>query len=260
MTLPLNLLLSGVAAVVLLLTLTAVRLVQVLHRTHSRTSRPPRTPTDEAVLAVFLGSGGHTAEMTRLTANLDFDQRFTKRVWIVQSGDSMSEARALEIEKRIGGGEFRILRIPRARKVHQSYLSSIFTTLYTLAFTLWHIAIKPLFFPLFPPSTSSPANPPLPSRRRLFADVILLNGPGSCVPIAFSAFLPRLFSLPSPSLIYIESLARTRRLSLSGKLVRPLVDRFFVQWEGLRESLVKKQRVGRRWKLLAEVECQGWLV
>ncbi|GAA5908647.1 hypothetical protein JCM6882_003704 [Rhodosporidiobolus microsporus] len=260
MTSPLHLLLSLIVGAVFLLSLLALRLFHVLDRTHSRPTRPRRPPTDEAVLAVFLGSGGHTAEMTRLTAHLDFRQRFTKRVWIVSSGDGMSEAKALEMEKRIGGGEFRILRIPRARKVYQSYLTSPFTTLYTLAFTLWHIAVKPLFFPLFPPSSSSPST----ARRRVFADLILLNGPGSCVPIAVSAFLPRLLSLPSPSLVYIESLARTRRLSLSAKLVRPLVDRFFVQWEALREELLMgKQADGggkKRWKLLADVECEGWLV
>jgi Oligosaccharide biosynthesis protein Alg14 like len=33
------------------------------------------------------------------------------------------------------------------------------------------------------------------------------------------------FGLPSPTLIYVESFARVRSLSLSGKLLRPLVDR-----------------------------------
>ncbi|GAA5820769.1 hypothetical protein JCM11491_001591 [Sporobolomyces phaffii] len=142
---------------------------------------------------------------------------------------------------------FRILKIPRARKVHQSYLTSPFTTLYSLAFCLYHIAVSPVLW----------------SRDRRFADLILLNGPGSCVPIAASAFLPRLLFLDplSPRLVYIESLARTRRLSLSAKMVRPLVDRFFVQWESLRDELVTKDRDdGTRWPLQAKVECQGWLV
>jgi beta-1,4-N-acetylglucosaminyltransferase len=138
--------------------------------------------------------------MMRLVAHLDFERRFTKRVWIISSGDGMSEGKALELEKRIGGGEvscpdlvssdldevnplplsqFRILRIPRARRVHQSYLTSPFTTLHSLAFCLWHVAVAPLLSS----STSG--------KGRCFADLILLNGPGSCVPIACSAFLPR---------------------------------------------------------------------
>ncbi|GAA6014787.1 hypothetical protein JCM10207_002179 [Rhodosporidiobolus poonsookiae] len=241
----LRVLLYSLTALVFLATLCAARLLQVVHHTHS-TRRPKRRATDEATLAVFLGSGGHTAEMMRLVAHLDFRRRFTKRVWIISSGDTLSEAKALAMEKHIGAGEFRILRIPRARRVHQSYLTSPFTTLYSLAFCLWHVSLAPLF--------SSP--------RRSFADLILLNGPGSCVPITCSAFLPRLFSLPSPSLVYVESLARTRRLSLSAKLVRPLVDRFFVQWESLRDELVKKDgsREEGRWRLRARVECEGWLV
>ncbi|BGP15147.1 hypothetical protein JCM10213_005392 [Rhodosporidiobolus nylandii] len=244
MTPALHLLLWAAVTLVLGLAAFALRLVHVLHRTHSPSSRPPRPPTDEAKLAVFLGSGGHTAEMMRLVAHLDFARRFTRRVWIISSGDGLSEAKALELERRIGSGEFRILRIPRARRVHQSYLTSPFTTLHSLAFCLWHISVAPLFL----------------DPRRRFADLILLNGPGSCVPIACSAFLPRLLAVPSPSLVYIESLARTRRLSLSAKLVRSLVDRFFVQWESLRDELVKRDGKADRLRLKAKVECQGWLV
>ncbi|GAA6041981.1 hypothetical protein JCM8097_009129 [Rhodosporidiobolus ruineniae] len=244
---PLSLLLSLLALLVLLLTLVAVRLVLVLRATHSpRPSTPARRPaTDEATLAVFLGSGGHTAEMMRLVAHLDYSARFTRRVWIISSGDGMSEAKALSMEERIGGGEFRILRIPRARRVHQSYLTSPFSTLHSLLFCSWHLTLAPLLF----------------SPKGKVADLILLNGPGSCVPIAVSAFLPRLLALPSPRLIYVESLARTRRLSLSAKLVRPLVDRFFVQWESLRDELVRRERGGSGgWRLTARVECEGWLV
>ena len=49
---------------------------------------------------------------------------------------------------------------------------------------------------------------------------------------------------------------------MSAKLVRPFVDRFFVQWETLRNSLREgdsKRRVGA-WRLKAEVEWTGWLV
>ncbi|GEM08352.1 glycosyltransferase family 1 protein [Rhodotorula toruloides] len=184
--------------------------------------------------------------MMRLVTHLEW-RRFSRRTWIISSGDALSQTKALALEKEIGSGEFRILRIPRARRVHQSYLTSPFTTLYSLAFCIWHIAVAPL----------------LDDRgRRVFADVVLLNGPGSCVPITWAAFLPRLLSLPSPALIYVESLARTRRLSLSAKLVRPFVDRFFVQWDSLRNELVKMEK-GRgegRWTLKARVECHGWLV
>ncbi|TKA57698.1 hypothetical protein B0A53_00847 [Rhodotorula sp. CCFEE 5036] len=235
------------ALVVLLVVLLVLRAAQVIVKTHSDRRAPPhRQKSDEATLAVFLGSGGHTAEMMRLVAHLDW-KRFSRRVWIISSGDALSETKALAFEKSIGAGEFRLLRIPRARRVHQSYLTSPFTTLYSLAFCLWHIAIAPIM------TTSG---------RKVFADLVLLNGPGSCVPITIAAFLPRLVGAPSASLVYVESLARTRRLSLSARIVRPLVDRFFVQWETLRDELLKREGGGAagrsRWK--AQVECQGWLV
>lgn len=149
-------------------------------------------------------------------------------------------------------------------------MTSPFTTLYSLAFCLWHISLAPLLA----------LNR---ERKPVFADLVLLNGPGSCVPIACATFLPRvrpkstdssrqeslaptprilqIVGLPSASLVYIESLARTRRLSLSAQLVRPLVDRFFVQWDSLRDELVKAEaRKGERPRWKAKVECQGWLV
>ncbi|GAA5987134.1 hypothetical protein JCM10908_001041 [Rhodotorula pacifica] len=238
------------ALLVLLVCLLALRTAQVIVETHSGRRAPPRrTKTDEATLAVFLGSGGHTAEMMRLVAHLDWN-RFSNRIWIISSGDTLSETKALALEKSIGKGEFRLLRIPRARRVHQSYLTSPFTTLYSLVFCLGHISIAPLCFATRKRRRRS---------KKAFADLVLLNGPGSCVPITVAAFLPRLAGLPSPSLVYVESLARTRRLSLSARLVRPLVDHFFVQWETLRDGLIK-QEGGRRPRWKAKVECQGWLV
>ncbi|GAA5966868.1 hypothetical protein JCM3765_004582 [Sporobolomyces pararoseus] len=246
-----RLLLYTISSCILVITFLAIRLLFVLRSQHSSPQVPPpkQRPRDApASLAIFLGSGGHTAEMMRLVAHLDW-KRYCSRTWIISSGDTLSESKALEFEKTIASGNFEILKIPRARKVHQSYLTSPFTTLYSLSFCLYYITISPL----------------LQSQQfqRKFADLILLNGPGSCVPIAFSAFLPRLFFLheSSPKLVYIESLARTKRLSLSAKLVRPIVDRFFVQWESLRSEIVKKENERSSWgRLKAKVECQGWLV
>ncbi|GAA5977791.1 hypothetical protein JCM21900_003991, partial [Sporobolomyces salmonicolor] len=173
----LRLLLYSMTAFVALIAAFAVRLALVLHQQHSGRRTPPRRSNEEqATLAVFLGSGGHTAEMLRLVGHLDW-KRFSSRIWIISSGDGLSEAKVLALEKQIGSGSFRILRIPRARRVHQSYVTSPFTTLYSLAYCLWHISLAPL-------RAGGRA-------RRSFADLILLNGPGSCVPIAASAFLSR---------------------------------------------------------------------
>ncbi|KAI5475889.1 beta-1,4-N-acetylglucosaminyltransferase, glycosyltransferase family 1 protein [Pseudohyphozyma bogoriensis] len=234
------------------------RLALTIHRTHAKTlRRPKRDQHDKTVLAVVLGSGGHTAEMMRLLKGVD-PSRYSHRIYLISSGDTLSELKALQLEKSFlpsafpssatstPSPPFEIHRIPRARRVLQSYWTSPFTTIQCFAFCLWLVWIRPMW-----------------GGKRCrggFADVVLMNGPGSCVPVAFAAFLPRILNLPSPSLIYIESLARTKRLSLSAKILRKLVDRFFVQWESLRQELVKKEKKGRKWKWDADVECEGWLV
>lgn len=56
---------------------------------------------------------------------------------------------------------------------------------------------------------------------------VISSGPGMAVPICF---LSRLSGTP---LIYVETGSRVRKLSLSGRLVYPFADLFFVQWPGL---------------------------
>ena len=59
-------------------------------------------------------------------------------------------------------------------------------------------------------------------RRR--PDVILSTGAGLAVPFFLAGRLHRC------RLVYVESLTRTRGLSLSGRIVYPLADAFLVQW------------------------------
>jgi Oligosaccharide biosynthesis protein Alg14 like len=52
-----------------------------------------------AKLLIVLGSGGHTAEMLRLLESLDFKQ-FPSRVYLISSGDALSEAKARAFEAK----------------------------------------------------------------------------------------------------------------------------------------------------------------
>ncbi|GAA6024176.1 hypothetical protein JCM11491_006670, partial [Sporobolomyces phaffii] len=93
--------LASVAAIVAL----SVRLFVVLVTQHARTPRPRARPRDApASLAIFLGSGGHSAEMMRLVAHLDRN-RYSSRTWIISSGDTLSESKALAFEKVTGTGQ-----------------------------------------------------------------------------------------------------------------------------------------------------------
>jgi beta-1,4-N-acetylglucosaminyltransferase len=58
----------------------------------------------------------------------------------------------------------------------------------------------------------------------------VVNGPGTCVPLCWAAFARRLFFMRAPKVVFVESFARVTRLSLSGYLLYPIVDRFVVQW------------------------------
>ncbi len=45
--------------------------------------------------------------------------------------------------------------------------------------------------------------------------------------------------------IYIESLAKTKSLSITGKNVYKFADKFYVQWEGLAKKYEKAEYIGR---------------
>lgn len=97
--------------------------------------------------------------------------------------------------------------IRRSREVGQSYFSSIFTTLaaFVDAFrVVW---------------TEKP-------------DLIITNGPGTCIPICFSAFLIRFITHRYIGIVFSESFACVDHLSVSGLLLyfSRQLDGFFIQW------------------------------
>lgn len=75
-------------------------------------------------------------------------------------------------------------------------------------------------------------------------DLIICNGPGTCVPICYSAWLLRILRIKSVKIIFVESFCRVKSLSLSGKLLYPIVDKFIVQWIGLSDKYSKAEYVG----------------
>lgn len=215
---------EGMLFVLALLVLVCIRIWVVL---------PPRAISWPASLktrklAVFLGSGGHTTEALRLVSTLDF-QRYTPRTYIISHGDHLSGQKAVELEASDASPQYRLLSVPRARRVHQSFFSTPATLLLSLCMAVYYVTLAPLL------------------TRDYFADVLILNGPGTCLPLCMAVYLNRFLGLHSPKLIYIESFARVTTLSLSGKLLRPFVDRFVVQWPQLARN------GGRE-------EYRGWLI
>lgn len=113
------------------------------------------------------------------------------------------------------------MQIYRSREVGQSYITSVWTTLVATAHALYiMIQLRP--------------------------EVILCNGPGTCIPLCIIAFLFKVLGIRWSSIFYVESIARVRRLSLSGLLLYKLrvADQFFVQWPQLHRKYPQAVYVG----------------
>ncbi|XP_077189092.1 UDP-N-acetylglucosamine transferase subunit ALG14 [Paroedura picta] len=184
-----------------------------------RVCDPPNTSVS---LLVVAGSGGHTTEILRLLGSLS--QSYSPRHYVLADSDKMSEVKIRSFEQTkaetCSGSLFTLSRIPRSREVRQSWNSSVLTTFRSIIYAL------PLTF-------------------RLKPDMVLCNGPGTCVPICISALLLRLLGLKKVTIVYVESICRVENLSLSGKILYHFSDHFFVQWPHLKEKYPKSQYLGR---------------
>lgn len=199
-------------------------------------SRAPGTPTR---LLVVLGSGGHTAEMLTMLKGLDCS-RYTHRSYIISSGDAFSAGKAKEFEddmakrarkdKDMDSGNWDVSVVPRARNIHQSVLTAPLSCARCLL---------ACFAVLQRPSASSSPHTRA-SAKRFYPTLIVSNGPATGVMIVLASIMLRFFGFPGANgtmrTIYVESFARVKRLSLSGKLLLGTVDRFVVQWQGLVEG------------------------
>ena len=175
-----------------------------------------------ARVLVVMGSGGHTLEMLKLIKNLN-QNLYQPRLYVIAEADNFSKYKIEEFEKMsktISNDNFIILEIPRSRKVNQSYFTSVITTLYS---TLKSVPIVFNFKP----------------------DLILCNGPGTCVPICGVGFLLNTLFLSKTKIIFIESICRTKTLSLSGKILLYLANVVIVQWLELYKKYPKTLFLGR---------------
>ena len=65
---------------------------------------------------------------------------------------------------------------------------------------------------------------------KVMPDLIITNGPGTAVPICWANFVTQRILLLNMGAkqIFVESFCRIETLSLTGKLLRPIVDVFIV--------------------------------
>ena len=161
-----------------------------------------------------MGSGGHTTEMVRMLSDLDFEKH-GERAYVLAETDRISPGKVDTLEARKNNvGQHTVVKVPRSREVGQSYLTSILTTF--VAFFYSFAAVW-----------------------RFMPDVVVCNGPGTCVPICVAARIIRLLCWKDIRIVYVESVARVKSLSLSGKILRFVADCFIVQWPELKERYPK---------------------
>ena len=157
-------------------------------------------------VCVVLGSGGHTMEMMHVLNPFDneYHDQLNQYDVIVAETDKISQKKMENIKT-----EKKFHTIPRSRQVGQSYFTSIFTTLYSLL-----VCFKMMW--------------------TIHADVLICNGPGTCVPVCIACWLFNLLRKKKTKIIYLESVCRVTSLSLTGKILKWLTDVFVVQWEELK--------------------------
>ncbi|XP_010973710.1 UDP-N-acetylglucosamine transferase subunit ALG14 homolog [Camelus dromedarius] len=187
----------------------------------------PRAPVPRRSLSLLVvaGSGGHTAEILRLLESLS--DAYTPRHYVIADSDEMSARKINSFELNRADRnpsdtfpQYCIHCIPRSREVQQSWLSTVLTTLYST----W------LSFPL---------------THRVKPDLVLCNGPGTCVPICVSALLLGILGIKKVIIVYVESICRVEHLSLSGRILFHLSDYFIVQWPTLKAKYPKSVYLGR---------------
>jgi beta-1,4-N-acetylglucosaminyltransferase len=164
---------------------------------------------------VVLGSGGHTTEMIRLLTFLDA-RKYSPLTYVVAKTDTTS-LQWIEASTSARRGD-EVFRIPRSREVGQSYFTSILTTLQSF-WSCVYVALR--------------ARP----------DFVLCNGPGTCLPIVVLVFILRILGLAGGNVIFVESFCRVKHLSLTGRLIYPIVDKFIVHWPELREQYPRSELV-----------------
>ena len=181
-------------------------------------------------LLIVLGSGGHTKEMLIMLEQEARPHPHSHRRYLVSSGDHMSLTHLAGFEANlrdlaIGGvatGTYDVHVIPRARRIHQSLLTTPFSA-------AWSVAR------IFPILLRGPATPSFGSRS--LPDVVVTNGPATGFFVCLAAFVLRMLNIGEDKMqiVFIESWARIKSLSLTGRLLYEtgIADLFLVQHEAV---------------------------
>jgi len=167
---------------------------------------------------VVLGSGGHTSEMLIMIKQFREKLERIEFHFVVADSDTTSVARIAPV---LGDDvPYTVIRTPRLRHVGESFFKAAVRLPKILLLNLLIVT-------------------------RVDPDIVLVNGPGTCIPTIVGACLVQIFSPSFKRIfcVFVESFCRVKTISLTGKLLYPLADKFIVQWEPTSDVLRRFPRV-----------------
>ncbi|KAK3949065.1 oligosaccharide biosynthesis protein Alg14 like-domain-containing protein [Pseudoneurospora amorphoporcata] len=208
---------------------------------------PDTTSLPAVYVTYILGSGGHTAEMMETIKQSFRGQANMHRRYIISTGDTSSLAKARLLESTIKGaypgedaraGTSDIFLIRRARKVHQPLYTAPFTCLIS-ALHAAHALTR------MPNLRSTKGN----AKDFKYPHLIVTNGPANGYIVSLVAHLLKIFYLVPENrakMVYIETWARSKTMSLTGKLFLKtgIADVVGVQHESLARIFKGSQYIG----------------
>ncbi|QEU62331.1 Alg14 [Kluyveromyces lactis] len=208
-------------------TLLLVRICLVIPIFHSSREAGPLTKDNDnvegkmknLVIFIFLGSGGHTGEMLRLIEHYRgvlLESAVTIHVGYSDDDSIIKFKNKIHQISVSNTLRAKVIyhRFDKARDVGSSLAGSIKSIIKT--------AVRSMLLTYR-----------IKSSMRGHPNLTLLNGPGTCCIITFWLKLYHIFLWQPSKIVYVESLARTNRLSLTGMILYPLADEFVVQWADL---------------------------
>ena len=191
----------------------------------------------------IMGSGGHTTEMLSMIERSIRPAVGMYRRYVINEGDAMTRQRVMALEARLGRafaaagadldlGLFDVVEVRRARRVHQSWLTTPLTALLSLVSVFRALLSAGL------PFEGGARSLAVGRDAARFPGVVVTNGPGTGFLFAAAAHLLKVAGLaPEHRLraLYVESAAKVRTLSLTGRLLgwTGMADLFVVQHAGL---------------------------
>ncbi|KAJ4306752.1 UDP-N-acetylglucosamine transferase subunit [Collariella sp. IMI 366227] len=217
----------------------------------SRRERSVRVPDTTRLPAAYflyiLGSGGHTTEMIDTIKHQFQAQRNIHRRYLVNKGDSDSLRRVVDLELLIKdtyassdlAGTLDTFSVPRARHIHQPFYTAPLSCLSTAIHAINALTCEPLVRPTT-----------LHGAQYKYPHVVVTNGPATGFIVCLVAHLLKVFYVVPQTrlkMVYVESWARSKTLSLTGRLFlwTGIADMFCVQHEELARRVRGSVYVGQ---------------